>query len=96
MSYLMQIDEKKRIGENNLKILLSYYNNKDYDKLKEVFKTGNAYSKVMIENAPTLERKGLYFNNMNGGVSGYISSYIDISPLVLKYSEMKDINNRNK
>lgn len=90
-------EEKKRIGEANLRILLSYYNNKDYDKLKEVFKIGNAYSKIMIENAPTLERKGLYFNNMNEGISGYMSSYIDISPLVLKYSEMKGIvNQENK
>lgn len=90
-------EEKKRIGEDNLRILLSYYNNKDYDKLKEVFKIGNAYSKIMIENAPTLERKGLYFNNMNEGISGYMSSYIDISPLVLKYSEMKGIvNQENK
>lgn len=90
-------EEKKRIGDANLKALLSYYNNKDYDKLKEVFKIGNAYSKVMIENAPTLERKGLYFNNMNGGVSGYMSGYIDISPLVLKYSEMIGlVNKENK
>ncbi len=90
-------EEKKRIGEANMKTLLSYYKNKDYDKLREVFKIGNAYSKVMIENAPTLERKGLYFNNMNEGISGYMSSYIDISPLVLKYSEMKGIvNQENK
>ena len=73
-------EEKKRIGEANMKTLLSYYKNK-----------------VMIENAPTLERKGLYFNNMNGGVSGYMSGYIDISPLVLKYSEMIGlVNKENK
>lgn len=90
-------EEKKRIGEYNMRTLLSYYNNKDYDKLREVFKIGHAYSKVMIENAPTLERKGLYFNNMNGDISGYISSYMDISPLVLKYSEMKGlVNQENK
>lgn len=90
-------EEKKRIGEYNIKTLLSYYNNKDYDKLREVFKIGNAYSKVMIENAPTLEKKGLYFNNMNVGISGYISGYIDPSPLVLKYSEMQGlVNKENK
>lgn len=87
-------EEKKKIGEANMKTLLSYYKNKDYDKLREVFKIGNAYSKVMIENAPTLERKGLYFNNMNEGLSGYISGYIDISPLVLKYSEMQGLVNQ--
>lgn len=86
--------EKKRIGEANMKTLLSYYKNKDYDKLRGVFKIGNAYSKVMIENAPTLERKGLYFNNMNSGISGYISGYLDPSPLVLKYSEMQGLVNQ--
>lgn len=87
-------EEKKRIGEANMKTLLSYYKNKDYDKLREVFKIGNAYSKVMIENAPTLERKRLYFNNMNKGLSGHISGYINLSPLVLKYSEMQGLVNQ--
>ena len=48
----------------------------------------------MIENAPTLERKGLYFNNMNKGLSGHISGYINLSPLVLKYSEMQGLVNQ--
>lgn len=87
-------EEKKRIGEYNMKTLLNYYKNKDYDKLREVFKIGNAYSKVMIENAPTLEKKGLYFNNMNEGLSGYISGYIDPSSLILKYSEMQGLVNQ--
>ena len=87
-------EEKKRIGEYNMKTLLNYYKNKDYDKLREVFKIGNAYSKVMIENAPTLERKGLYFNNMNVGISGYISGYIDPSEFVSKYSEMQGLVNQ--
>jgi len=87
-------EEKKRIGEYNMKTLLNYYKNKDYNKLREVFKIGNAYSKIMIENAPTLERKGLYFNNMNIGISGYISGYIDPSEFVLKYSEMQGLVNQ--
>lgn len=88
--------EKNRLGEANISTLLGYYNNKEYDKLREVFKIGNAFSKVMIENAPTLEREGVYPEY----ITNYVNDFYDgdiLSNSVLKFSDIKGaVNKENK